>query len=76
MPGFMSENISRARCTTIRLCDLDAKPDGIIESDNRMDGLRGFGSNVLANVVGDMIVGKRQAKCGCRFTQANQLILA
>lgn len=54
----MYGGISSTRCTTIQLCDLDKKLDKIISMIEKLDGLKGFGSNVLANVVGDIIMGK------------------
>lgn len=57
-PGFMYEGILSTKCTTIQLCDLDKKLDKIISMIEKLDGLKGFGSNVLANVVGDIIMGR------------------
>ena len=54
----MYGGISSIRCTTIQLCDLDKKLDKIISMIEKLDGLKGFGSNVLANVVGDIIMGR------------------
>ena len=58
IPGFMYGGISSTRCTTTQLCDLDKKLDKIISMIEKLDGLKGFGSNVLANVVGDIIMGR------------------
>ena len=58
MQGFMYGDISSIRCTTIQLCNLDKKLNKIISMIEKPDGLKGFGSNVLANVVGDIIMGR------------------
>lgn len=58
MQGFMYGDISSIRCMTIQLCNLDKKLDKITSMIEKLDGLKGFGSNVLANVVGDIIMGR------------------
>lgn len=40
-------------------CEIAAKIDKLIEMVGRLDGIRGFGSNVLANIIGDVITQKR-----------------
>lgn len=43
---------------TTHLCEIEGKIDKLILMVERLDGLRGFGSNVLANIVGDIIIGR------------------
>lgn len=40
-------------------CEIAAKLDRLIEMVGRLDGIRGFGSNVLANIIGDVITQKQ-----------------
>lgn len=42
-----------------RLCSIEEKIDKLILMVGRLDGLRGFGSNILANIIGDVITQKR-----------------
>lgn len=53
---------SRNACTE-RLPSFDSrieeKLDLLIRMVSELDGIRGFGSNVLANVVGDILMRKR-----------------
>lgn len=53
----MSENISSTRCMTTRLCNIEDKLDYIIKKLDNIDGLRGFGINVAANIIGNMFDG-------------------
>lgn len=38
-----------------RLCDIEQKLDRIIDTLERMNGARAFGSDILANVIGNVI---------------------
>ena len=53
---------SRRECTHSLLpCNsrIEEKLDLLIRMVSELDGIRGFGSNVLANVVGDILMRKR-----------------
>lgn len=54
--GFAFGNTLSTGCTTTLLCEIERKIDTLIQMVGKLDGLRGFGSNVLANVVGDLII--------------------
>ena len=54
--GFVSGDTLSTGCTITRLCELKRKIDMLIRMVGKLDGLRGFGSNVLANVVGDLMI--------------------
>lgn len=43
-------------CMMTRLCDVERKLDLIIDRLDRMNGVRAFGSDILANVIGNVIV--------------------
>lgn len=61
MVGFTLESISKERCTQIHQCDLkriEDKLDLILNKLNGMDGIKGFGISVLANLVGNRIDGR------------------
>lgn len=45
MTAMQSEHLDR----------IDKKLDTIIEKLNKMDGLRGFGTSLLANIIGNSI---------------------
>lgn len=55
----MSENILSTGYTTAYLRNIEVKIDNLIGMVERLDGIRGFGSNVLANILGDVITQKR-----------------
>lgn len=64
MVGFTLENTSRTRCTQIHPCDdlkrIEEKLDYIIDKLESMDGIKGFGVNLAANIIGNMLdCGKR-----------------
>lgn len=59
MRGFVSENILSTGYTTAYLRNIEVKIDNLIGMVERLDGIRGFGSNVLANILGDVITQKR-----------------
>lgn len=40
----------------IRLCEVERKIDMIIDKLDQMNGVRAFGSDILANVIGNVIV--------------------
>jgi hypothetical protein len=40
----------------IRLCEVERKLDMIIDKLDQMNGVRAFGSDILANVIGNVIV--------------------
>ena len=40
----------------IRLCEIERKLDFIIDRLDQMNGVRAFGSDILANVIGNVIV--------------------
>ena len=54
--GFAFGYTLSTGCTTTPLCEIERKIDTLIQMVGKLDGLRGFGSNVLANVVGDLII--------------------
>ena len=63
MVGFTLESISKEKCTQIRQCDLqriEDKLDLILEKLNGMNGIKDFGVNILANIVGNRIDGNRR----------------
>ena len=43
------------RCTTTRLCEIEDKLDRILEKLDSMNGVRAFGTDILANVIGNVI---------------------
>ena len=43
-------------CMMTRLCEVERKLDLIIDRLDRMNGVRAFGSDILANVIGNVIV--------------------
>lgn len=43
------------RCMIIRLCEIEDKLDRILEKLDSMNGARAFGTDVLANVIGNVI---------------------
>lgn len=63
MPG----SISSTRCMTTAPCDdiaqrlysIEEKLDSLIQRVGDLDGIKGFGVNLLANVVGNMLDGKK-----------------
>lgn len=58
MVGFKSENTSSQKCTQIQPCDLkriEDKLDYIIKKIEDMDGLKGFGVNLAANIIGNVL---------------------
>ena len=59
MRGFVLENTLSTGCTTAQLRSIEEKIDRLIQLVEKLDGLRGFGSNVLANILGDVITQKR-----------------
>lgn len=63
MVDFMSESISNIRCTQIRQCDLmriEDKLDYIIQKLEEIDGIKGFGVNLAANIIGNMLDGNKR----------------
>lgn len=38
---------------TQQLCEIDRKLDMVLKKLNDMDGIRGFGQNLLANAIGN-----------------------
>ena len=63
MVGFVYESISRTRCMTIHRCsvdDLDKKLDIIITmlGNGNKTLWKGFGLDILANIVGNAIDGQ------------------
>lgn len=58
MVGFVYGNISNTGYMKARLCSIEEKIDKLILMVERLDGLRGFGSNILANIIGDVITQK------------------
>lgn len=59
MKGFVLENTLSAGYTTTQLRNIEEKIDRLIQLVEKLDGIRGFGSNVLANIIGDVITQKR-----------------
>lgn len=58
MAGFKLENTSSQRCMPTRQCDLERiedKLDYLIRKVDDMDGIKGFGVNLAANVLGNFI---------------------
>lgn len=58
MPGFVCENTSSQKCMTIRQCDADliiSKLDLIINKLESHGGIREFGTNIAANIIGNII---------------------
>lgn len=63
MPGFISESISKEKCTQTRQCDLqriENKLDLILDRLNNMNGIKDFGISVLANIFGNRIDGNKR----------------
>ena len=44
------------RCTQTRLCDVEEKLDRLVEMVERLNGIRAFGSDIAANVIGNLLV--------------------
>lgn len=63
MPGSISSTrcMTTARCDDIaqRLDSIEEKLDSLIQRVGDLDGIKGFGVNLLANVVGNMLDGKK-----------------
>ena len=59
MKGVVLENTLSAGYTTTQLRNIEEKIDRLIQLVEKLDGIRGFGSNVLANIIGDVITQKR-----------------
>lgn len=53
----MSGNISKTKCIQTARCndEINEKLDRIISMLERMNGIRGFGSDIFANVLGNII---------------------
>ena len=43
------------RCMIIRLCEVEEKLDLILEKLDSMNGVKAFGTDILANVIGNVI---------------------
>lgn len=63
----MPASISSTRCMTTAPCDdiarrldgIEEKLDLLIQKIGDLDGIKGFGVNLLANVLGNMLDGKK-----------------
>lgn len=55
MAGFKLENTLSQRCMQTQLCEINDKLDYIIKKINDMDGIKGFGVNLAANVIGNLL---------------------
>lgn len=56
MKGIRHKSTFGERCTKHRRCDdIEEKLDRIISMLEKMTGLRGFGNDLLANLVGNII---------------------
>lgn len=60
----MFANTSNTKCTQTLPCDdlkrIEEKLDYIIEKLKNMDGIRGFGVNLAANIIGNMFDGGKK----------------
>ena len=43
-------------CITTRLCEVERKLELILDKLDKMNGVKAFGSDILANVIGNVIV--------------------
>lgn len=56
MKDFLSETISAIVCMTIHLCEIEQKIDLILDSVRKLSGVNAFGTDVLADVIGNILV--------------------
>lgn len=58
MVGFTLESTSKERCITTRLCDIEEKLDKIIKMLENMNGIKAFGNDIFANVIGNILTSR------------------
>lgn len=53
--GFQFGNTLSQRCMQTQLCEINNKLDYIIKKIDDMDGIKGFGVSLAANVIGNLL---------------------
>ena len=51
-------NMSKEKCTTNDLARIEGKIDRLLELVSRTAGAQGFGTDILANILGNILVGR------------------